>query len=972
METAVKEYFLSDVLDRISAFKGMLVQIREQMTPENLDSLEKRTRSNARVAQIIRDHYLIPKAQTFKEEFASYSNAITSGLLFLPEEQITEQSEERYINLIEDESLIRFGKWIKRSTRKLRWGLVSITNFFRKSKKPKSNLHQKTPYRALGTYFFQYRLARLLTNVHHDTEGRLLTLIDEVQSLTSTITYVSANPLAKQTLPDISVLDHLITGFERLMSDVSREVVGALDQVTQLSTVAVQKTGTFELNTSFFNDNTNEQRFERVNDGFRKFTKRIALNHKIVKENWVLNHELDQFYDELKISSKKTCSRLNDKVHNKLFNLLGDIESSFNKSKEVFAEKVNDREVLLDLLTNERTKVNGHFKRKLVPDRARLMLFQNLPSVTLGLQRDFERAKSLVNTFTSVKKDFSVSERLRSSEISVINPREIIEYEYFDGLLNAKKELQAELIATNSRIQPSLIEISNIHSYTFESAIKSLEAPGVPLKDVYEAIHQGFERTYSKMDEFREQMVEITAKATDELDKALDQLGSDLQHLKVVDRALETNIRILDRKARSRTRNYIERIRTFFSGIYARLKRIVITYFFKTVELYQTTEKTLTTESHTLDDSVTTFLNNASRSINNLPFIYRLLFRQEPLSDFNFFVGRREELNKLKTAIASWREGSYSSVLLSGPRGSGLTSLFNYFEIQVLDEELLVNRIEPEQNISNREELLTLLKRVFNQEKFQSIDDIAIYLNECGIQRIVLIDELQRFFMRRIGGFEVLHDIQKLIRLTQKTVFWVVTISKLSANYLNKTIQLGEFFTWNIEMGNLDRLGLEQVIKKRHEVSGFNLIYDHEIAGSSKKFRKLSEQQKQEYLGNLFITQLHKTAEGSLSLALMAWVLALEVIDKKTLRIHSIPSVRDVLKAVGSEKINILHALLLHDGLNFNELFEVVNLDPSTLKSHLATMEKSRMIESEDGHININTLLYWSAISILKNKNILH
>lgn len=972
IETAVNEYFLSDVLDRLSAFQRMLQEIRQHMLPDRLDSLEKRTQSNARITQIIRDHYVIPDARTFKEEFTSYFNAINSGLLFLPEQQSIQQSEERYNTQVEDSGVIRFGKWAKRLTRKLRWTSQKALNLIRTNNTNPSNLGQRVPLRSVGTYFFQYRLARLLTLIHSDTENRLLGLIDNLQNLISSISYASSNPLADQLTHSISDLDHLLAGFDRLKSDLKKDVSNSLNQVTHLATVAMEKAGTFELNPSFFDPKINEQRFAQIDESFRKFHKRIVLNHRVVKENWVLNHELDQFYDELKLSSKKTCERLNDKVHNKLFKFLNEIEDSLDKSKNAFDEKVNDRSELMDLLAVERTKVNGQFKRMLVPNSVRMMLFQNLPSVTLGLQRDFEKAKTSVNTATSVKKNFVSSERLRPSEISVINPRKIIEYEYFEGLVNARKELQSELVGTNSRIQPALIEISNIHSYTFESAIKSLETPDVPLKDVYEAIYHGFERTYAKLNELKEQMVEITQKATDELDKALDQLGKDLQHLKVVDRALETNIRILDRKARSRTKGYINNLKSFFVSIYQKVKRFLVRTFFKTVELYQTTEKNLTTESHALDDSVTLFLNNASTSINNLPFIYRLLFRQDPLDDFNFFIGRKKELKILNKAIESWREGDFSSVLLSGPRGSGLTSLFNYFEVQVLDEELLVNRIQPKQNISDREELLTLLKSVFNQEKFQSIDDIATYLNECGIQRIILVDELQRFFLRRINGFEVLHDIQKLIRLTQKNVFWVVTISKLSINYLNKTIQLSEFFTWNIELSNFDQSSLDQLIKKRHEVSGFNLRYDHEIAGSSKKFKKLPEKQKQIYLADTFLTQLHKTAEGSLSLALMAWVLALEGIDKKTLRVRSIPSVRDVLRAVGNEKLSILHVLLLHHGLNFHELSEVVNMDPATLKSHLATMEKSRMISSEKGLINVNTLLYWSAISTLRNKNILH
>lgn len=950
----------------------MLLLIKDEMMSEKLGVLEQRVKSNARIAQIIRNQYIIADGRTFEEEFNSYNNAVNSSLFFLPKTKVIVQHEDRYVAQLEDPKIIRFGKWVKRSTRRMRWTGVRMVNAFRKKKQPLENLHQTLPMRDLGNYFFKHRLSRLLFHIHCETEHRLLDLIDEVQLLTSSMTFSAANPLAADAPPKEGDLEHLIDGFDRLIGHLKNDVKNAVAQVVKLMAIAEQKVGTFELNRSFFDPNTNAQRFQRVNASYRRFSRRITLNHRVIKENWILNHELDQFYDDLKISSKKTCTRLNDKIHKKLFKILEEIESSLNKSKEALSEKLNNREELMELVLRERSKVNGQFKKKLIPNSTRMMLFQNLPSVTLALQRDFENAKASVNTATSVKRDFSNKQKLRTTEISIINPREIIEYEYFDGLVKAEKGLRTELISINSRIQPSLLEISNIHAYTFESAVKSLESSEVPLKNVYEAIDQGFERTYGKLNEFREQMIAVAASATDELDLALDKLGKDLQHLKVVDSALETNLRILDRKARSRTKTYFDRIKNGLTRLYKECKRLVLQTFFKTVELYQTTEKTLTTDLRGVDDSVTTFLNHASKSIESLPFIYRLLFRQEPLDDYNFFVGRKQEINGLQNALSSWKEGNYASVLLSGPRGSGLTSLFNYFEAQVLDEELLVNRIVPKRNIAEREELLGLLKEVFNQEKFQNIDDIAHYLNDCGIHRIVLVDQLQRFFLRRIDGFEVLHDLQKLIRLTQKNVFWVATISKLSLNYLNKTIQLGEFFSWNIEMGSLDKAGVDLVIKKRHEVSGFNLQYDPRIAGSSKKFRKLPPEEQQQYLATTFLTQLHKISEGSLSLALMVWVLALEVLDKKTLMVHPVPSVRDVLRSVSMEKINILQALLLHDGLNFDELFEVVAMDSATLKSHLATMEKSRMIIHDHDLIKLNTLLYWSAISVLKNKNILH
>lgn len=972
MERILKEYFIVNITDRILGFQKMCIDVRAVFADANLDNSTGRATASQQIRELVDNQYLTIRPLDLREEFPSYYYSVESLLVSFPRLEQIVQHDERYVSQPSDAGVIKLVKGLKRTGRSIAHKRIGFANLFRKSKREKGNAIQKVPTRNVARHFLVNELSRRISANFQTAEAKLLSKLMAVFELSNQLAHQSSKteePTGNE--PTIKDFDGIIEGFSRLIEDLNKEAKMELYEVFSLTETALAKVGTLELNASFFDNAFTEVRFNKVSSRFSRFQKRISRNHRIIKNNWLLSHELHLFYERLRLDSQKLCDRLNKKVHRHLLKQVGNIESFLQESKDPFAEIFNDKKLLHDAVLKERTRINGAFKKEVIPNSTRMMLFQNLPSVTLALEQDFQNSLDLVNEATTVKKDFKADDKLSERDLNVINPREIIKRQYFSAIRKAREALHGKLVEINNRIQPAIIEISNVHAYTFETAKNNYETGSGSLKETQEAIAQGFERTHAKIEELKNSLLNVAEVANTSLDVSLAELSEKLLLLNDADNAIELNIRLVELKALDKTKGYYQSItqelRKNLKMGWIRL----VKWFRYLLTFYKTTEKTLSNTRPDIDKSIKLYLTYAKTSFDKLPFIYRLLFRLEPLEDFNFYVSRKKELKELNLAYQNWDQGNDDSVLLIGPKGSGLSTLFNYF-VQDHIESIQVNRISPNNNISTPEELMELLRSVFNQTKFENVEDVATYLVDCGFKRIVAVDELQRFFLRKIHGFQILNELQKLIRLTDKQVFWVVNISQMSSQYLKKTSRIHEFFSWNIGMGFLSDQDIKNLILKRHDVSGFKLVFADEISGNTKKLKKMDHNEKHEYLKALFFEKLAKSSEGSLSLALLQWSLAATLSDKQTIHLDNLISVKEILGGLDNVKASILHALMLHDGLSVKELIDVLRYDTSHIRSHLASMEKDGIIEPLNDFIKINPLLHWSGIRVLTKRNLIH
>ena len=137
------------------------------------------------------------------------------------------------------------------------------------------------------------------------------------------------------------------------------------------------------------------------------------------------------------------------------------------------------------------------------------------------------------------------------------------------------------------------------------------------------------------------------------------------------------------------------------------------------------------------------FLSETEKSIQQLPYVYQRLYRVEPIEDDSFFVGRLSELATLNSNFKNWSNGKYSATVLTGEKGSGASTILNFFIKQ--------------NNIANQTVRAKLTRTIStNKELFAFFND---FLNITATTEEELVEQLKRNYQNKVI---ILEDINFL------------------------------------------------------------------------------------------------------------------------------------------------------------------------------------------------------------------
>ena len=469
-------------------------------------------------------------------------------------------------------------------------------------------------------------------------------------------------------------------------------------------------------------------------------------------------------------------------------------------------------------------------------------------------------------------------------------------------------------------------------------------------------------------------MEEVLKKSRDEFVSTLDRLKTSIWDLTETENVSAIRLRISKAKAIQQSIAFKDRLLLIFERL---VKRIVlwITGAWNQLQSWQKQIKQMlipSASSAVPSRDVSDFLNESNQIIENLPLIYRRLYMIEPLVEPMLFEGREKEIKTVSVAFDQWRQGRFGSVLITGEMWSGLTSLINYLLSQN-NFIFPVHRHAFESTITEPGELYSLLAKILKKDNFQSITDVIEYINTSD-KKIIILEDLQHLYLRKINGLKALMEMIEIIAATHKHVFWIVTLSSYAAQFLEKNIQISGFFSYPISLGDFTARQISNLVIKRNRISGFKILFE---AGKSdledKKFLKLDDNGKQEHLKTRFFKELNSFARHNVSLALLYWLLSTKKVTKNTIVISNFKKLDlSFLLLLSSERIFVLHCLILHDGLKAEEVTEVLSLPPQQVNMLLLAMEEDGILYQKKEVFMVHPMVYRGVIQLLKSKNLLY
>lgn len=338
----------------------------------------------------------------------------------------------------------------------------------------------------------------------------------------------------------------------------------------------------------------------------------------------------------------------------------------------------------------------------------------------------------------------------------------------------------------------------------------------------------------------------------------------------------------------------------------------------------------------------TQFLNKSERE---LPAIYQRLFRIEPIEDARFLIGRRQESDALVEALESWRLGRRVAALIAGQRGSGKTSLLNCFQAEVSDTEVL--RSQFCERLTQPVQVEEFLRNLLGVE---AESDLVQELT--SRRRIIILEELERTFLRTVGGFEAIKAFQELITATCDQTLWILAINQVSLRLLNSAVRLQDVFSHRIETAAVSRADLETAIMTRHNLSGLRLRFAsrHETpsAVSTLRRRVLGAKDPREQ----FFDSLLAQSRGVYRSAQEIWLAHIDSIEAGQVYMEPIdmPDSSHIINDLDQDDLFTLLSVMQHGSFTWEEHAMVFGCSQGMSRMRITESIGRELLEQDPNH----------------------
>ena len=332
--------------------------------------------------------------------------------------------------------------------------------------------------------------------------------------------------------------------------------------------------------------------------------------------------------------------------------------------------------------------------------------------------------------------------------------------------------------------------------------------------------------------------------------------------------------------------------------------------------------------------------------IEDLPALYGRLFRPEPVKNPRFLVGREEELAALVEARRLFEAGRRVSFLVVGERGSGKTSLL---ECAVQDALAGFEMVRGEfgRRITSAAEM-----RAFVAGMLGGIPPETIEPHLAGARRLVILEELERSFLRCPGGFEAVREFQRIVASTSATTFWLVSINRSAFRLLDAALALGGTFSHRANAANETRDELRAAILLRHRLSGLRLRFlpprEEAVGVLARLDRWMRGKRAPE---DVFFDRLARESDGLFRAAFTIWLHHVESAEGGVLTLKSLepPDLSGLMADLRPEALFSLAAVLQHGSLTTQEHCAVFLCGEDESKSRLEDLLARELVQADPG-----------------------
>ena len=695
------------------------------------------------------------------------------------------------------------------------------------------------------------------------------------------------------------------------------------------------------------------------------------------RENWLKDLELSTAQLHLLDYEQKVVAITANRINKKLVPVFGSALNRIRRSIEILSDEKNRPDELKEQLLIEGRDLIKSLRQELLPQMTNALVnahieqtFQSYQNRARNIQDELSETHSIVRE----REDTGPIPQVKVDEVPI---KELVREEVIERLQNSFAKAMTSLRPRLEMISRSISEIDQIVEYNIEAALQILrDREEEPQEQAWPVLMDGLKRAESKLVSLNQELSEINESIRLNLDDITDTAVNRIDELKDNEEILKLKIRWARAKAK-------EQIRQFRRNAWNEVKRVVprlraIGRFSAShlkTGVSRVKEITGLGEiSEQPSEAISRRLIEFQDQVKNMPFVYRRLFRIEPIvSDERLFAGRRTELQTLQKDFDLWKKGVPGAAAIIGERGSGKTTLINdvikesYTGYSVVTINFVQTDIDPDV-------FFETLRMRLKVDKAGNWDELYEGLNP-DAPVVCIIENMHNLFLRKIGGFGVIDDLMGFISKSRDRIYWVITSGLYGWQYLDKVLRVSRNFSQVIKLHNLDPDEMQEIIMRRHRLSGYNLrLKASDTVEHNRKFRKLNtEQEKQDYLTERLFRNLSEKSDGNIAVAMLLWLNA--VTDVGTDYIEIEPDMEldnSFVRFLTTEELFALVVLIQHEVLNASEMAGVLRIDEHDADLLLRQMSNRGYVRKFEVNYSVHPFFYRPIVRSLSTRNMLH
>ncbi len=697
------------------------------------------------------------------------------------------------------------------------------------------------------------------------------------------------------------------------------------------------------------------------------------------KDEWLKDLELSLLQVSAADIYFETQEIINQKIQDKISVLFNDIKEVVQKTNEKFLVlDESNEEDLRNLLLVENVSLVKLLRMQKLPELLDKIFQANIEKTFKGF---FSRIEGMVNQLSEEHTIFTdrdsknVPPDSRTTEIPL---KELVKEEIVSSSFKAVESLVESYEIKKTTISRSISNLDQIVEFNLDAAHNLLKERDDKdsIAEARQIAVEGLERTLKNLEEMENSYTQDIDNDTRLFSEIVRNFELDLQKLADNEQVLQLKIRLAHAKTKEKILSIQKRfLKTVINLLPLILKKSI--WLLKKIHAEWIKIRKVTgldPQYQISANTLTTFLIDTNNKINKMPYIYRRLFSIEPLVEKRFLFARDTYLEQAKQDLENFKNGYQVATAIVGEKGNGKTTILNFIESEIFVGFSLV-KIDIKTTIHEESDLFDMLKVTFGRPNDKTWEDLEEYLNSQNSRKICICENIQNLFLRVIDGFDVIERFLLFLMNTRYKVFWVVTSGHYAWEYLDRFIKISDNFIRVLFLEVFSREELEEVVLKRHQVSGYRLVFkDNERILKNRQYRKMALQEdRQNFLHNLFFNQLTEISGGNIKSALLYWLSAIINFDEEIIEIAcEIELDHTMVLQLPSEDLFSLAAFIEHEYLNAGQHALVFNQDLNEAKLLIGRLYRKGYLTRLNDDYSVSPFLYRPVVKALKLRNILN